>query len=77
MSANPPHSPDDRQRLNEIEMHLMHLTRTVEALDQVVLLQGRKMDELEREIARLRLLAELARESPEVRRPEDEKPPHY
>lgn len=74
---NTPEPPPLEQRLIEIEIQFMHITRTMESLDQVILALGRRMDVLERENARLRSLVELAREVPEVRRPEDEKPPHY
>ena len=65
-------------RVVELESLHMHLQRTVEDLNQVVLAQQNRLDALERAVGALRESAdELANARQEVRRPEDEKPPHY
>ncbi|MBL9124800.1 MAG: SlyX family protein [Planctomycetaceae bacterium] len=66
-------------RLQEMEELYMHLQRTVSDLDQVVVAQGKKLTELEKQ---LKGAAEMIRtmSSTQAGPPPsllDEKPPHY
>lgn len=66
------------QRLTRLEEMFVHLERTTEELNEVVVEQNRRIARLEMSVRKLherqeRLLASL--ESP--RSAEDEKPPHY
>ncbi len=65
-------------RIVELETLYTHLQRTLGELDQVVLAQQRQIDTLSQRIASLAGdLNRLAGSEPEVRKPEDERPPHY
>ena len=65
-------------RLVELETLYTHLQRTLGELDQVVLAQQRQIDTLSQRIASLAGdLNRLAGSEAEVRKPEDERPPHY
>jgi uncharacterized coiled-coil protein SlyX len=64
-------------RITDLEIHVTHLSRTVQELNDVVFRQQRTINRLETELKGLReqVLAEAP--SP-VRKPEDEEPPpHY
>ena len=64
-------------RITELEIHVTHLSRTVQELNDVVFRQQQAIDRLLAELNGLReqVLAEAP--SP-VRKPEDEEPPpHY
>jgi uncharacterized coiled-coil protein SlyX len=69
---------DESKRLIELEMLFTHLQKTVFDLDRVVIDQARRIDMLQREVkglvSELRMMRDTSRE---VRRPEDEIPPHY
>jgi uncharacterized coiled-coil protein SlyX len=66
------------QRVADIEALFTHLQRTVSELDQVVLAQQKRLELLDRRIARLGAdLSSVAGSIVEERKPEDEKPPHY
>ncbi len=64
-------------RITDIEIHLMHQTKAIEELNEVVIRQQRQIDDLTADIARLReQLQGLAPSA--VREPsEEEPPPHY
>jgi uncharacterized coiled-coil protein SlyX len=65
-------------RIVELETLYTHLQRTLGELDQVVLAQQRQIETLSQRIASLAGdLNRLAGSEPEVRKPEDERPPHY
>ncbi|MBI3840334.1 MAG: SlyX family protein [Planctomycetia bacterium] len=66
------------QRVVELEALFMHLQRTVNELDQVVLAQQKRLEVIERKVAALGAdLSSVASSITEERKPEDEKPPHY
>jgi len=66
------------ERMVELEMQITHLQRTVGDLDQVVLSQQKQIDALARELsATVSQMASIGSAGAEVRKPEDEKPPHY
>jgi uncharacterized coiled-coil protein SlyX len=63
------------QRLNDLELHTMHMQKDFETLNQVVLEQGKKLDQL---LERLkRLTGQLAIVQASMPEAPDEKPPHY
>ena len=64
------------ERVTGLEIHLTHLERTVQELNEVVFRQQQTIDRLEAELKGLReqVLAEAP--SP-VRKPEDEEPPPH
>jgi SlyX protein len=65
------------ERLNDVEIHLMHMEETVRELNEVVIHQQQQIDRLEGELALIRAqmeeVAEPHRKAPE----EEEPPPHY
>ncbi len=67
------------QRLQDIEELYMHLQRTVSDLDQVIVAQGKKIDELEKQIGGATELIRTLSAAPAGPPPTllDEKPPHY
>jgi uncharacterized coiled-coil protein SlyX len=64
-------------RLTNLESSLMHLQNDFDALNEVVLDQSRRLDQLTKMIERLTERFEQAAASESPRRAEDEKPPHY
>jgi uncharacterized coiled-coil protein SlyX len=65
-------------RIVELETLYTHLQRTLGELDQAVLDQQRQIDTLSKRVSLLAGdLNRLAGSEPEVRKPEDERPPHY
>jgi uncharacterized coiled-coil protein SlyX len=65
-------------RIVELETLYTHLQRTLGELDEVVLDQQRQIETLSKRVASLASdLNRLAGSEPEVRKPEDERPPHY
>ncbi|HEY1786347.1 MAG TPA: SlyX family protein [Pirellulales bacterium] len=65
-------------RLVRLETVVTHLEQTIQDLDQVVLSQAKQLDATNRRIEALTHQMSQAREAAaEVRKPEDEKPPHY
>lgn len=65
-------------RTHELESRYTYLQRTMEALNEVVIEQGRKIDRLERHLAAFtKQFGSLTEREHERRSPEDEKPPHY
>ena len=66
------------ERLTALELKLMDVERTVEALDAVILRQARDIETLRAERARLEARVEsLATELGETPSVDDERPPHY
>ena len=69
----------NQQRINELESKLMYLQNDYDALNETVLENTRRLEQLTMDIARLtvqlRVQAESIPETP--RNLEDEKPPHY
>ena len=65
-------------RLIALEELFTHLQRTVRDLDEVVIGQHKRLDQLDRRVARIeRDLESLSRSLAEERSPLDERPPHY
>ena len=65
-------------RIVELETLYTHLQRTLGELDQVVLAQQRQIEALSNRVASLAGdFHRLSGSEPEVRKPEDERPPHY
>lgn len=66
------------QRLTDVECILMHAQKTLSDLNQVIIDQGRQIDQLRRE---LKQLASDFRQVQDSNRPtrsaQDEIPPHY
>lgn len=52
-AADPSERPDLAARLTELEMLFMHLQRTVQDLNDVVLHHGEQLDQLDRRLAAL------------------------
>jgi uncharacterized coiled-coil protein SlyX len=65
------------ERMTELELQLMHLQNDLESLSQMVLENGRTIDQLRAVVTRLTDKLESQQTTPEERFPEDEKPPHY
>ena len=73
-----PHDSRREARLIELEMLTTHLQRTLGDLDQVILAQQKRIERLERDVARLsNNLSAVAGSIADVRDPAEEKPPHY
>ena len=65
-------------RLAHVEELFMHLQRTVQDLDQVVILQGKRLDTLERKVSQFAVVLETLAPASEQEPPLSEsKPPHY
>lgn len=70
--------PDLAARVTELEMLFTHLQQTVQELNGVLLEQGRSLDQLSAQLARLASeYAALSANPPVERNPLDERPPHY
>ncbi len=71
-------NPDANDPLTEMEIHIAHVQRLYEQLDEVVREQAVRFDRMERRVAELQ---NRFRELKEKQVPEtdslDEKPPHY
>ena len=80
-TPGPPRAPSPTsvdERLTALELKLMDVERTVEALDAVILRQARDIETLRAERARLEARVEsLATELGETPSVDDERPPHY
>lgn len=66
------------ERVVKLEALYMHMQKLVQDLDQVVFVQSKKVDQLQRDlkllVGELRQLRDGSRDG---RRPEEEIPPHY
>ncbi len=67
----------DSDRMTELEFSMMHLQKDFESLNEVVLQNGKRMDELKSLIQRLSDRLDASLDPAEPRSLEDEKPPHY
>jgi len=66
------------ERLTALETVVTHLERTIHDLDEAIRARNKQLDLVDRKLAQLGLEVGALREGPpEVRTPEDEKPPHY
>lgn len=68
---------DDRKRA-DVELKTTYLEKAVEELSEVVIAQGRVLDDMAQRLARLEALASASAEGrPAPTDPLDERPPHY
>lgn len=68
----------NQQRLNDLESKLMYLQKDYDALNETVLENTRRLEQLTMEIARLNVqLRSQVDAAEQPRSLEDEKPPHY
>ncbi|MEZ6045416.1 MAG: SlyX family protein [Planctomycetaceae bacterium] len=70
---------DDQQlsnRITELEMLFTHLQHDVQQLNEVVLQQRQQLERLQKVNEQLQQHIEEL-ENPEVRNPQEERPPHY
>ena len=65
------------ERMNRVEIALTHLQMDYEAINETVLLYGKRFEKLEATIQKLTARLENTQSGSEERKPEDEKPPHY
>ena len=69
---------DLNERMTELEIHLAHVQRLYEQLNQVVTSQAMEADRMERRIAQLQTQIKELKDKPAAAvDPLDEKPPHY
>ena len=66
-----------KQRVTELESTLMHLQNDYDALNEVVLENANRLEQMSASIQRLTARLESASSDPAPRKLEDEKPPHY
>lgn len=66
-------SKDHDERLNELEMNLMHQERTLNEMSDIIRQQWDAIDGLKREIARLEAIKADIESKDDAERP----PPHY
>lgn len=67
-----------RDELEDLQCRIAHQDLTIETLNETVVRQGKRLDELGGELARLRQLLHELRPSPLDGQPEREPPPpHY
>ncbi|MGH8301404.1 MAG: SlyX family protein [Steroidobacteraceae bacterium] len=67
----------NNEALEQIETKIAFLERANAELSDVVYRQHREIEALRERIAALTARVEAAQAAPEVRTPEDERPPHY
>lgn len=66
------------ERLTELESRYTHLQRVLEECNEVIVEQGRQIDQLQRRVGLFtRQLEALAEQGVEPRSLEEDKPPHY
>jgi len=70
-------APSTDDRVVNVELLLMHVQHDFEQLSQVVFRQQAEIDALKTELAKLSTRIVTLADNPEVRDPQDEKPPHY
>ena len=70
-------APTTDDRVINVELLLTHLQHDFEQLSQVVFQQQTEIDALKTEVAKLSTRIVTLTDDPEVRDPQDEKPPHY
>jgi uncharacterized coiled-coil protein SlyX len=67
----------NEDRLQNLELSLMHLQNDYDQLNEVVIDQAKRLDQLQRSIAKLTDQVQASKQPDEPRDPEAEKPPHY
>lgn len=68
----------NEERITELELIVMHQQKMLTDFNEVLIDAQRRIDLLHREVKRLGDDSQLLRSlQAEIRRPEDEKPPHY
>ncbi|TWU43049.1 hypothetical protein Q31b_20840 [Novipirellula aureliae] len=78
MPTNPPHDSNVDDRLINFEMHIAHLQRVVDQLNEVVTEQAKRQDRMQNTINQLQnKIKEMKVEKETSSDPLDEKPPHY
>ena len=65
------------KRVVELELALTHLQRDFETLNETILLQNAKLEDLTRKLEQLDARVDLAGQPDEQREPGEERPPHY
>ena len=70
-------SPNNANRLTELEMSLMHLQGDFEMLNDVVLDNSQRLQKLTLMLQRLTDRLDRVNENESPRNLEDERPPHY
>lgn len=65
------------KRLTNLETSLMHLQSDYDSLNEVVLENSKRLQEMTDLLVRLTEKLESAKTPEPPRKPEDEKPPHY
>lgn len=71
-------APSQEERLNELEFVVTHLQKTVDALNETLLLQQRQIDSLTRQIEQAKVVVQSVLSADTTPRTlADDKPPHY
>lgn len=70
-------APSTDDRVVNVELLLTHLQHDFEQLSQVIWRQQAEIDSLRTEVVKLSTRVVTLAENPEVRDPQEEKPPHY
>ena len=71
-------APSNESRINELEFVVTHLQKTVDALNESLLLQQRQIDSLTRQIEQAKVVVQSVLNADTTPRPRaDDKPPHY
>ena len=70
-------APNTDDRLTNVELLMTHLQHDFEQLSQVVFRQQAELDGLRKQLVLLDSRVVTLTEGPEVRDPQEEKPPHY
>lgn len=69
---------DLNERMTELEIHLVHVQRMYDQLNEVVTSQAMEADRMQRRITQLQTQIKELKEKPVSQAdPLDEKPPHY
>ena len=68
---------NQEERINHLESMLAHLQHEYESLNSVIVDLHKELREINARIDHLDGRVTILSEGPEVRNPEDEKPPHY
>lgn len=68
---------EDSERINHLESAMAHLQNDYDKLNSVIIELHKEIRELLTQIERLDGRVTTLAEGPDVRNPEEEKPPHY
>ncbi len=71
------HSPDEKQRLDDLEENLTFQQRALDQMNEVILQQQNELTKLRRELTRYRTEVDRLAESGSGDDLPHEKPPHY